>query len=217
MITRSVPAAQDQVVDQATRPETAAPPAVDLSIVIVSWNVRDLLRRCLQSLEGETSLNAGAQSGSDDSYSRPITIQAVVVERAAVAEEAERILGSAGGRLTLLPLDSVQPPPALPAEAQQKMSPSRLSLCWIGYQTPITPESLWRRKTDILRKSVLRLRSSNPAKSTPKAAGGNSGAAVGVPSWTSMPVPAHHWRRAGASVATSEMNATVPHPGAAGP
>ncbi|HYF64816.1 MAG TPA: hypothetical protein VD886_18470, partial [Herpetosiphonaceae bacterium] len=29
----------------------ASPPAPDLSILIVSWNVRELLRRCLASLE----------------------------------------------------------------------------------------------------------------------------------------------------------------------
>jgi chromosome segregation protein len=41
-------------------------------------------------------------------------LQAVVVERAAIAEEAHRIIESSGGRLTLLPLDGLRPAPPLP-------------------------------------------------------------------------------------------------------
>jgi chromosome segregation protein len=44
-------------------------------------------------------------------------LQAVVVERSAVAKEARRILESSGGRLTLLPLDGLRPIPPLPAGA----------------------------------------------------------------------------------------------------
>jgi len=44
-------------------------------------------------------------------------LQAIVVERASVVEEARRIVESAGGRLTLLPLDELRPPPSLPASA----------------------------------------------------------------------------------------------------
>jgi chromosome segregation protein len=44
-------------------------------------------------------------------------LQAVVVERAAVVEEVRRVLESAGGRLTLLPLDGLRPAPPLPAGA----------------------------------------------------------------------------------------------------
>ena len=44
-------------------------------------------------------------------------LQAVVVEWASVVEEAHRLLESAGGRLTLLPLDSLHPAPPLPPGA----------------------------------------------------------------------------------------------------
>ncbi|MEA3339051.1 MAG: AAA family ATPase, partial [Chloroflexota bacterium] len=44
-------------------------------------------------------------------------LQAVVVERSAVVEQARRILESAGGRLTLLPLDGMRPAPPLPSGA----------------------------------------------------------------------------------------------------
>ncbi len=44
-------------------------------------------------------------------------LQAVVVERANVAEEAHRVLESAGGRLTLLPLDGLRSSPPLPPGA----------------------------------------------------------------------------------------------------
>ena len=44
-------------------------------------------------------------------------LQAVVVERASVVEEARRVLESAGRRLTLLPLDDLRPAPPLPPGA----------------------------------------------------------------------------------------------------
>ena len=44
-------------------------------------------------------------------------LQAVVVARAAIVDEVQGVLESAGGRLTLLPLDSLHPAPALPADA----------------------------------------------------------------------------------------------------
>lgn len=44
-------------------------------------------------------------------------LQAVVVERASVVEEAGRVLESAGGCVTLLPLDGLRPPPPLPSGA----------------------------------------------------------------------------------------------------
>lgn len=44
-------------------------------------------------------------------------LQAIIVERASIVEEAQRIVESAGGRLTLLPLDELRPPPSLPAGA----------------------------------------------------------------------------------------------------
>ena len=44
-------------------------------------------------------------------------LQAVVVERASIVEEVRRILKSAGGRLTLLPLDALRPAPLLPSGA----------------------------------------------------------------------------------------------------
>jgi len=46
-----------------------------------------------------------------------IDLQAVVVERASVVEEVRRALESAGGRLTLLPLDTLRPIPPLPSGA----------------------------------------------------------------------------------------------------
>jgi len=44
-------------------------------------------------------------------------VQAVVVERASLAEEVHRVLESAGGRVTLLPLDGLRPALPLPSEA----------------------------------------------------------------------------------------------------
>jgi len=44
-------------------------------------------------------------------------LQAIIVERASVVEEVREVLESAGGRLTLLPLDSLRPTPSLPAGA----------------------------------------------------------------------------------------------------
>ena len=41
-------------------------------------------------------------------------LQTVVVEQASVAEQARQVLESAGGRLTLLPLDGLRPAPPLP-------------------------------------------------------------------------------------------------------
>ena len=46
-----------------------------------------------------------------------IDLQAVVVERASVVEEVRRVLESAGGRLILLPLDTLRPNPPLPSGA----------------------------------------------------------------------------------------------------
>jgi chromosome segregation protein len=46
-----------------------------------------------------------------------LDLQAVVVERSSIAKEARRILESSGGRVTLLPLDSLRPVPPLPASA----------------------------------------------------------------------------------------------------
>ena len=43
-------------------------------------------------------------------------LQAVVVENLTVAKKAYQMLESAGGRLTLLPLSDLHPPPALPSE-----------------------------------------------------------------------------------------------------
>ena len=44
------------LVSEATLPATNAKAAIDLSIVIVNWNVRELLRRCLDSIAGSDSL-----------------------------------------------------------------------------------------------------------------------------------------------------------------
>jgi len=44
-------------------------------------------------------------------------LQAVVVERTSLAEDARRILESSGGRVTLLPLDDLRPAPPLPPGA----------------------------------------------------------------------------------------------------
>jgi chromosome segregation protein len=44
-------------------------------------------------------------------------LQAIVVERAAIVTQARQILESSEGRVTLLPLDSLRPPPPLPADA----------------------------------------------------------------------------------------------------
>jgi len=44
-------------------------------------------------------------------------LQAVVVERTSVVEEARRVIEAAGGRLTLLPLDGLRPAPPLPSNA----------------------------------------------------------------------------------------------------
>ncbi|MFQ6100103.1 MAG: AAA family ATPase [Anaerolineae bacterium] len=44
-------------------------------------------------------------------------LRAIVVERASVIEKVHRLLESAGGRLTLLPLDSLRPAPPLPPTA----------------------------------------------------------------------------------------------------
>jgi chromosome segregation protein len=42
-------------------------------------------------------------------------LQAIVVERAAIVAQVRQVLASSGGRVTLLPLDSLRPPPPLPA------------------------------------------------------------------------------------------------------
>lgn len=45
-------------------------------------------------------------------------VQAIVVDRASIAEKVGRVLQSAAGRATLLPLDTLQPPPPLPPAAR---------------------------------------------------------------------------------------------------
>jgi chromosome segregation protein len=57
--------------------------------------------------EWERAIGAGLGAG----------LQAVVVERAAIVEDVRRILESAGGRVILLPLDSLRPAPPLPSGA----------------------------------------------------------------------------------------------------
>lgn len=51
-----------------------------------------------------------------------LDLQAVVVEQTAVAAEVHRLLGAAGGRVTLLPLDGLRPIPALPIGAHSAAS-----------------------------------------------------------------------------------------------
>jgi GT2 family glycosyltransferase len=59
---------------------------VDLTIVIVSWNVRDLLRRCLQSIVPHPT------SGATDSLARgELGVEIVVVDNASVDGSAEMV------------------------------------------------------------------------------------------------------------------------------
>jgi GT2 family glycosyltransferase len=63
---------------------------VDLTIIIVSWNVCDLLRRCLQSIALDSSLSSAFSYGSaPDRQSRSIEI--IVVDNASTDGSAEMV------------------------------------------------------------------------------------------------------------------------------
>jgi N-acetylglucosaminyl-diphospho-decaprenol L-rhamnosyltransferase len=74
----------DGAVPRFASPSPSAPPP-DLSVVIVSWQVRDLLRRCLQSVLAAPGWliwpppNAGAESGGEGKLRR---LQVIVVDNA---------------------------------------------------------------------------------------------------------------------------------------
>ena len=55
---------------------------VDLSVVIVSWNVRDLLRRCLESIQGSREQAADKQPGSPttDRHESHVHVETIVVD-----------------------------------------------------------------------------------------------------------------------------------------
>ena len=62
----------------------------DLSIIIVSWNVRDLLARCLRSLQMSPRLEfaAAASPASRTFADRPYTVEVIVVDNASADDSA---------------------------------------------------------------------------------------------------------------------------------
>ncbi len=61
----------------------------DLSIIIVSWNVRDLLARCLRSLQMSPRLVlSGATVSASTSEGRPYTAEVIVVDNASADDSA---------------------------------------------------------------------------------------------------------------------------------
>jgi GT2 family glycosyltransferase len=57
-------------------------PSPDLSIVIVNWNVRELLRRCLESLLGSDGLSVGGLDTLRDLTGQGWTAEVIVVDNA---------------------------------------------------------------------------------------------------------------------------------------
>ena len=62
----------------------------DLSIVIVSWNVQDLLRRCLQSIPGAQSAKEGRNPPAPDSASE-LLVEIIVVDNASTDGSADMV------------------------------------------------------------------------------------------------------------------------------
>jgi N-acetylglucosaminyl-diphospho-decaprenol L-rhamnosyltransferase len=93
---------------------------VDLSVIIVNWNVRDLLRKCLNSLLASPGIAwDGRRSDGDPAASPPLTGEVIVVDNASaddsaamVAAEFPRVrlianpdnLGFTGGNNRAIPL-----------------------------------------------------------------------------------------------------------------
>ncbi len=64
----------------------------DLSIVIVSWNVRDLLRRCLQSIYNPEVDCGGEQTASASGWTAPsLALQVIVVDNASSDGSAKMV------------------------------------------------------------------------------------------------------------------------------
>ncbi len=57
-------------------------PSPDLSIVIVNWNVRELLRRCLESILGSDDLSVGGVAGPHSAARSRWTAEVIVVDNA---------------------------------------------------------------------------------------------------------------------------------------
>ncbi len=86
----SLRAARIEAVTHITSRDMPAQTPPDLSIIIVSWNVRDLLARCLRSLQMSPRLEfaAAASPASDASADRPYTVEVIVVDNASADDSA---------------------------------------------------------------------------------------------------------------------------------
>lgn len=115
--------------------------SVDLSVIIVNWNTRELLAACLRSVEGERFKAAGSEAQPSTLNLRPLTAEVFVIDNAStdgsarmvrerfpwvkLIENAENVgfaaannqgIGKATGRyVLLLNSDTVAPPAALEA------------------------------------------------------------------------------------------------------
>ena len=62
---------------------------VDLSVVILSWNVRDLLRQCLESILNSQSSSAG--EAGEATLAGPLTTEIIVVDNASTYGSADMV------------------------------------------------------------------------------------------------------------------------------
>ena len=88
--------------------------AIDLSVVIVNWNVRDLLARCLRSILDSARLVAGKSDDGGSAVWRlegpdlpPCSVEVIVVDSASrgMTEAGARAAG--GGPLVSAPAESM--------------------------------------------------------------------------------------------------------------